>query len=274
MAMIFRSHYALINQPMTTQSGIPTSAVFGSAKFIIKLIREYHPDYLVFATDTSSSTFRKSLYPEYKANRKTAPTDLQQQIPLVYDLIKCFNLPLLKQDGIEADDIIGSVVKNNSNINSVIVSGDKDFYQLVDSNVKCLLMKKNNNYKQLDPNGVKEHFGVMPSRVIDALAMIGDTADNVPGVAGIGKKGAISLLEKYDNLDNIYNNLDKITNKRQYNGLINNKEMAYLSKKLVTIDTNVDIDFDISLSEVSLSTTRNTELISFFNKYEFNSLIY
>lgn len=274
MALAFRSFYALMRSSMSNSDGLPTSAIFGSAMFIQKLITESQPDYLAFASDTSAPTFRKEIYPEYKANRKEMPEELQQQIPHLYELIRGYGLPLLKIEGVEADDIIGTLARRlaGPDLEVTIVSGDKDFFQLVNDHVRCLITKKGNVNEVLDPEGVKAKFGVYPHQVIDMLAMMGDASDNVPGVAGIGNKGAQTLIEKYDSLEGIYANLDAITNKRQHNGLKDNREMALLSQKLVTIATDIDVPFTLADAEVKPSTTANRELQAFFAAMEFRRL--
>lgn len=274
MAVAFRSYYALMRSPLKNNSGLPTSSIFGTAMFLQRLTSDYDPDYICFVTDTKEPTFRKEMYEAYKANRSEMPEDLQEQIPHLYRLIEAYNLPLLKKPGYEADDIIGTIAKKwaSSDIEVYIVSGDKDFFQLVDENIKCLITKKGNINILLDADGVKEKFGVYPKQVIDSLALIGDAADNIPGVSGIGPKGAKDLIEKYQTLDNIFDNIEEVRNNRQKNGLKNGKESAYLSKKLVTIDCNVEIDFQLEDASFKKSNIFNSKILELYKEFEFRQL--
>ena len=236
MAVAFRAFYAFGQRPLTTSDGLPVSAVYGTAMFLNKLISEHRPDYLVAACDTKEPTFRHKMYPEYKANRTEMPEDLAAQLPLFFKLFEAMNIPMIRRPGIEADDIAGTLAHKlaNKDLHVYIVSGDKDFMQLVNDHVFVYQPKKGDDSVIIDREGVRLKFGVLPEQVIDCLTIIGDTSDNVPGVHGIGEKGAEKLLNDYGSLNAIYENLDKISNKRQRTSLENARDKIELTRTLVT----------------------------------------
>ena len=275
MAMAFRSFYAFGVRPLTTSSGVPTSAVFGSAMFLNKLISEMRPDYLVVATDSKEPTFRHKLYPAYKANRTEMPEDLAAQLPHFFRLLDAFGCHVLKEPGFEADDLIGTLACSwaSPDCHVYIVSGDKDFCQLVNDRVSLYVPKKGEDAVVLDAKGVREKFGVEPHQVIDTLAIIGDTSDNVPGVHGIGEKGAAKLINEYGSLDSIYAHLDQITNKKHRTALEESKETAYLSRQLVTIHT--DCKIHVSLHDFACQPEQavaNPKLLELYRDMEFRGL--
>lgn len=275
MAMAFRNYHAFGARPLTTADGFPTSAVFGSANFLIKLIETEKPDYLLVATDSKDATFRHDLYPHYKANRSEMPEDLGKQLPVLFELFALLKMQLLKEPGLEADDLIGSIVTQfkSPDLECYIVSGDKDFMQLVDDNTFIYSPRKGGEVTIIDRQGVFEKFSVRPDQVIDVLALTGDASDNVPGVRGIGDKGASKLMGEFHSLDGIYANLDKIANARQRTGLEENREMAFLSKKLVTIKTDCHIPH--ALEEFSYrpeTALADAKLADFFERFGFRNL--
>ncbi len=272
MAMAFRNFHAI--RALSTSQGTPVNAVYGSLMFLAGLIEKERPDYFVFATDSQEKTFRHEVYEAYKANRSDMPEDLAVQIPLIYRLFEAFKAPLLKTPGLEADDLIGTLVSQyaSDELHCFIVSGDKDFMQLVNDNVSLYSPKKGGEVQICDASGVFEKFGCSPHQVIDILALIGDSSDNVPGVPGIGEKGAAKLIQEFGSLDNIYENLHRISNQRQKTGLEGNKEQAYLSKHLVTIKTDAVLPW--SLEELRCDPERaiaNPEMLAFVEEMEFKS---
>ncbi len=275
MAMAFRNYHAFGARPLTTSSGMPVSAIFGSSQFMLSLIDKEKPDYLVVATDSREPTFRHELYEKYKANRTEMPEDLAVQIPYLFRLFSAFGCKLLKQPGMEADDLIGSLVRQMSgpDLKCYIVSGDKDFMQLVDDNILLYAPKKGEDAKIIDAAGVHEKFGCTPAQVIDVLALIGDSSDNVPGVPGIGEKSAATLIAKYHTLENIYEHLDDIANARQRESLRANREQAFLSRQLVTINTEIPLEFGLAdLACTTHSTQQRQQLLAFFQELEFRAL--
>lgn len=241
-SLIYRSYFAFINRPLRDLEGNNVSALFGFFNTLLMLIREYNPTYLVVAMDTKEPTFRHTLYEPYKANRDAAPQDLHEQVPKIEAILEAANISRIGVDGWEADDVIASLIEcaTKQGIHSVMVTGDKDLLQLVNSEVSALRPPKKgeSSYREVGPKEVFDEFGVHASQIVDYLALIGDSSDNVPGVAGIGPKGAVKLLQEYPTLDEIYENVDKLTPSVKKR-LLESKEMAYLSKRLVTLDREV-----------------------------------
>ncbi|UOE99730.1 DNA polymerase I [Bdellovibrio reynosensis] len=240
-AMFFRAFYAI--RPLTSPSGVPVNAIYGFLSMIIKLLKEENPEYLVFCYDRKEPSFRKELYADYKAHRSDMPEDLAKQVPYIKQLADVLGVPSYEIPGYEADDIIGGLTKwgRHHDMEVFIVSGDKDFGQLIQDHVYLYDTMKDVKY---DAKGVFEKWGIRPDQFIDYLAIVGDASDNVPGVKGIGEKGAIKLLEQFKTLEDIYENIDKVEGKSVKEKLIASKENAFLSKKLVTIETNVAVSDD------------------------------
>jgi len=237
-SMFFRAYYAI--RPLSSPSGVPVNAVYGFLSMITKLFKEEKPDYMVFTYDRKEPSFRKNLYAEYKANRTTMPDDLAVQIPYIKKLAEYLGIPALEVPEFEADDIIGTLVKLGLKHHHevVIVSGDKDFGQLIQKHVVLFDTMKNVKY---DEAGVVEKWGVPPEKFIDYLAIMGDSSDNVPGVAGIGPKGAQKLMLEYQSLEDVYEHIDQVEPKGVREKLIKSKDSAFLSKKLVTISLDVPV---------------------------------
>lgn len=275
MALAFRSYHAFAARPLSTSSGIPTSAVYGSAVFLMKLVEEEKPDYLVIATDSKERTFRHEMYPLYKANRSEMPEDLARQLPYLFRLFDALGCKLLKRPGMEADDLIGSLVKQYAGtaLDCYIVSGDKDFMQLINHHIFLYSPKKAEPAQIIDIAGVREKFSCGPEHVVDALAMIGDTADNVPGVNGIGDKGAAKLIGAYGSLEGIYEHLEEIKNEKQRESLRSSKDTAFLSRELLRI--KIDLELDHLLDDMKFdpkTAIANPKLLHFFDEMEFRNL--
>lgn len=276
MAMAFRNFHAFSRNPLTTSNGFPTSSIFGSSQFLLKLLKEEKPDYILAACDTPDKNFRHAMYEAYKANRSEMPEDLSKQLPPLFRLLECLNIKLYRSPGFEADDIIGSICSQwaNDELQIYIVSGDKDFMQLINDNVKLYAPKKAGKIEIIDDKGVEDYFGVLPHKVIDVLALMGDSVDNVPGVAGIGAKGAAKLLNKFESLEDLYSNLDSLPKNKQKENLVASKDMAFLSKELVTIKK--DMELEVELKDLAISpeaSMANDELHTFFKDMEFNALV-
>lgn len=237
-AMFFRAFYAI--RPLTNSQGMPTNAIYGFLSMTIKLLKESRPDYIAYCFDLPTPSFRKNIFPEYKANRSDTPEDLIPQIPYMKSLPTLLGLPAFEKNEFEADDLIGSLSHfgKKNKLEVIIVSGDKDFAQLVDEDIKIFDPMKN---LTLDAEGVKAKWGVTPSQFIDYLAITGDSSDNIPGVKGLGPKGAQNLLNEYKNLEDIYIHIEDIKNKGAKQKLIDSQSNALLSKKLVTIVTDIKI---------------------------------
>ena len=244
-AVLYRSHFALIRNPLITSYGLHTSALFGFANQLLKLIRTENPDYIACAFDSKEKTFRHKMYSNYKANRPPMPEELQQQLPHLWEMLEAMNMPVLKKPGVEADDIIGTlaVQADKEGLDTYIVSGDKDFMQLMNGRIFMHAPPARNSYGPIiyDSAKVEEKWGVPPDKIIDLLGLMGDSSDNVPGVAGVGAKTAVKLIKAYGSLEGALENADKVTNKRVHNGLKDCVDMAILSKELVTILTSVEL---------------------------------
>ena len=275
MAMAFRSFYAFGMRPLTTANGQPVSAVFGTAMLMNKLVNEQRPDYLIVTSDSREKTFRHDLYSAYKANRSEMPEDLAVQLPHFFRLLAAYGCPVLRRPGLEADDLIGSLARRFASdaLHVYIVSGDKDFCQLINDQIFMYTPKKGDEAVLVDRAGVVAKFGVAPEQVIDCLAITGDASDNVPGVHGIGEKGAAKLVSEFGSLDGIYANLDRVANKKQRTALEEHKERAYLSRQLVTIVT--DATLGIELADAACDpelAVANAAMLTLMRELEFRTM--
>ena len=240
-SLINRAYYALPN--FSNRKGQFTGAIFGYCNMLLKLIENYKPTYIIATFDRKAPTFRKEIYDGYKATRKPMPPELAMQIQPMKEILSLMNIPILEKDGYEADDIIGTIAKKFPQ-QTYIVTGDKDSLQLVDDSTTVLLTRKGvTEIEEFDVAHLLE-TGLKPSQVIDLKSLMGDTSDNIPGVPGVGEKTARDLLLKYDTLDGVYEHIEEIKGKLKEK-LENNKELAYLSYKLATINTNSPIEIDL-----------------------------
>ena len=274
MALAYRSYHAFGANQLKTSAGLPTSAIMGTAAFIERLIDNEQPDYLVITSDSKSKTFRHNLYNDYKAHRKPMPEDLAEQIPHIYRYFEALGVPFIKQDGLEADDLIGSLCHASKDLETFIVSGDKDFLQLVDDSTFLYSTGKGGVVKISGPKEVQEKFGIAPNQVIDILAIMGDSADNVPGIPGVGEKGASKLIQKFGSVENIYMNLEKLPNTKQKEKIVANKDLALLSKQLVTI--KVDAPLPKLWRESAKEPYRNLlnqDIGKLYEEWELNNLL-
>ncbi len=264
--MFFRAFYAI--RPLNNSKGLPTNALYGYLNMTIKLLREIRPDYLAYCFDTKEPSFRHAMYEEYKANRTEMPEELIPQIPYFKQITKELGIPIFEMVGMEADDLIGTLTHfgRKERLEVTIVSGDKDFAQLVDPFVRLYDTMKEVVY---DEAGVQEKWGIPATKMIDYLALVGDASDNVPGVEGVGPKTASKLLVDYGSLDGVYENIDKIKSDKLREKIRDSKKNAFLSQKLVTIKT--DIDLKISLSDLSLKTIDRTSANALLDELEFKS---
>jgi len=242
MSHIFRAHYAI--RGLTNSQGVPTNAVYGFATMLRKLIRQYQPQYLAVVFDGSKPTFRHEAYQEYKANRTAMPEDLAVQFPYIRRLCEALCVPILELERYEADDIIGTFAcqAGEQNLEAVIVSNDKDMFQLVCDAVQVLHQAKEDVL--FDAAKVESFFGVAPQQVIDVLGLMGDSVDNVPGAPGIGEKGARDLIKRFGSLDKLLASASEVERKTYRESLQNHREQILQSKELVTIDTKVPIKVD------------------------------
>ena len=275
MAQIYRAHFAMINNPLTTKDGRHTSVIYGFLNMLFKIIRDENPDYLVIAMDCKAKTFRHEMYDEYKANRPKMPDEIAYQIPILKEIVGHLGVELIERPGYEADDIMGSLSKiaESNDVQSYIVSGDKDMLQMVNDNI--IVYAPGNRFKpttKFKQEEVKNKMGVYPDRVIDLLSLIGDSSDNIPGVRGVGPKTAVKLIEQFDSLDKLIDNIDEIKNDRIKNLIKENVDSLSLSKKLVTIKADMDIEF--SREDFEFKSIKDKDnVIKMVNDFELSSII-
>ncbi|HEX6910481.1 MAG TPA: DNA polymerase I, partial [Longimicrobium sp.] len=275
-ALIYRAFFALISRPLVSSKGENTSAAWGVARFLIKIFEKHTPDYLGMVFDAGDSE-RVELYPDYKATREKMPDELALSLPRIRELVEAFNIPVLELQGYEADDVIGTLAKKaeETGLETVIVSGDKDFYQLIRPHV-CLLNPGRGGptaveEEWVDTRNANERLGVPPERVVDYLGLIGDSSDNVPGVKGIGPKTAIQLIEEYGPIENLLAHTADVKSKRAREALEAFADAALLSKKLVTIRDDLPVDLD--LDGLRCREPDRPRLRDIFFDLEFHSLV-
>ncbi len=267
-SLVNRAFYAL--PLLSNDKGEYSNAVYGFTNILVKFIIEQKPDYICVAFDHSRHTFRTDMYKDYKGTRKQMPDELRSQMPILKDLLEKMHIKIFEIDGIEADDIIGTVSKN-SGIENIILSGDRDVLQLIDDKTQVWLTKKGiSEVVKVDKQNMQELFGFNPSQVVDMKSLMGDSSDNIPGVNGVGEKTALNLITEYKTLDGVYNNIDNIKGKLNEK-LAVGKDMAYLSYKLATIKTDCDIKFNIS--EFCYDFPFNNDVKSVFENYQFKTLL-
>lgn len=267
---LYRAFHAF--PPLTNSAGEPTGAMYGVLNMLKSLISQVQPSHIAVVFDAKGKTFRDEMFEQYKSHRPPMPDDLRKQIQPLHDIIRALGIPLLVIEGVEADDVIGTlaVAASKANQKVLISTGDKDMAQLVDDNI-MLINTMNNTL--LDREAVIEKYGIPPELIIDYLALMGDSADNIPGVAGVGEKTALGLLQGIGSMAEIYANLDKVAElpirgaKKLGDKLLVEKEMADLSYRLATIKT--DVALDITPEQLTLGTSNNDQLTEYFGRYEF-----
>ena len=267
-SLINRAFYAL--PLMLTKDGRHTNAVYGFCSMLVKIITEINPKSMVVAFDLPAPTFRKTLYPLYKAQRKGMPDELAAQMPILKTLLSDMGISIAEKAGFEADDIIGTLSKRFKD-STVIVTGDRDSLQLIDNSTSVWLTKKGiTEIVKYDEKKLFADYSLTPAQIIDLKSLMGDASDNIPGIAGVGEKTALSLLERFSTLDGIYNNTAEIKGKLQET-VIKGKESAYLSYKLAAIDINVDLPCDIS--DCAVNFPFSEKIREKFAELEFKSLL-
>lgn len=267
---LYRAFHAF--PPLTNSAGEPTGAMYGVLNMLKSLISQVQPSHIAVVFDAKGKTFRDEMFEQYKSHRPPMPDDLRKQIQPLHDIIRALGIPLLVIEGVEADDVIGTLAVTASKANQkvLISTGDKDMAQLVDDNI-MLINTMNNTL--LDREAVIEKYGIPPELIIDYLALMGDSADNIPGVAGVGEKTALGLLQGIGSMAEIYANLDKVAElpirgaKKLGDKLLAEKEMADLSYRLATIKT--DVALDITPEQLTLGASNNDQLTEYFGRYEF-----
>jgi len=228
---LYRAFYAI--KHLSNSKGLPTNAIFGFTQMLLKFLKEHKPDYLVVTLDSKAPTFRSQVYQEYKANRPAMPEGLIPQIPYIKKVIEGYRIATLELEGYEADDIIGTVAKGvESEVDVVVITGDKDILQLVSDRVQVYDTMKE---KRFGVEEVIERFGVRPEQVVEVMGLSGDAIDNIPGVPGIGEKTAIQLIKTFGSIENLLTHLDQVPKKKLKENLETHAELARLSRQLATI---------------------------------------
>ena len=278
-SIIHRAFHAL--PPLTTKDGELVNVVYGFFSAFLKAVQDFNPDFIATCFDLPFPTFRHKKFKEYKANRTPTPKELYQQIPIVKRLLKILEVPVFEKKGFEADDLIGTVgelvKKHNSSIEVIVLSGDLDLLQLVDENIKVYILKKGKDNSLLyDKELVKEKYlGLSPSQLVDFRALRGDPSDNIPGVSGVGEKTTIKLLNQFQNIENLYNCLERGknigVNEKMKEKLIQQKKKAFLSQYLARIKKDIPIKIDYKNLEWGDYDEEN--FINSLDKLGFKSLV-
>jgi DNA polymerase-1 len=271
-SVFYRGYYAMPN--LATRDGVPTGGVYGFAVMALEVIKRLKPDYVCVAWDKPKTNIRRrlELYPEYKAGRKPAPADFYTQIPMLHELLDAFGWPLYELDDYEADDIMGTLAVKaaKEDIETMLITSDMDMLQLVDPHVHVFALKKGlSNIELYSPASFTAKYGLRPDQFLDLKALQGDSSDNIPGVPGIGTKGATELLKAYETLDGVYENLALIKDSMRKK-LEAGKDLAYLSKKIAAIWTDAPIDLDLDVLDVN--KCKPNEILRLLQKFEFRTL--
>lgn len=271
-SLIFRAFYAIRN--LTTQDGIFTNGVYGFLSMYYKAVELLEPDYVCVAFDRSTPTFRVKDYAEYKGTRQETPDELKAQFGMLKDVLDAMHITHIDLDGFEADDILGtlSTRANEKGIQSYLLTGDRDYFQLVDTDTKVLYTKKGiSELAEYDLKAIEEEYGVTPKQLIEVKGLQGDTSDNIPGVPGVGPKTAIKLIQDYGNIEGVYENIDRISGKKLVENLKEHETIAYLSRKLGTIYT--DVPLDQKLEDFALVEPDKERLSEIFRRLEFKGFL-
>ncbi len=274
-ALAYRSYFAFIRNPLINSKGENTSAIYGFTNSLLRLLTRDKPEYLAVVFDSRRPTFRHKAYPPYKATRQKMPEDMAPQLPRIIEVLDAMSLPVLEMPGYEADDIVGSLAKRfaSEGVEIYLVSGDKDFYQLVGPSVKFYNLRTTGKeeVEVLDEKGVEERFGVPPNKVVDVLALMGDSSDNIPGVPKVGEKTAVQLIKEFGSLEEVWRHSEEIKREAIRKSIQENRDLALLSQRLVTIDCHVPLE--LSLDEIKIKGIKRDELIELFKELEFTSLL-
>ncbi|WP_353096666.1 DNA polymerase I [Tissierella praeacuta] len=271
-SLLHRAFYAL--PLLSTKEGIYTNGIYGFLTMLYKVQDEKKPDYICVAFDKKGPTFRHEQYDKYKAHRQSTPSELAQQFPIIREILDAMKVRYLELTGFEADDIAGTLAKmgEENSLDVTLVTGDKDYLQLATDNTKVLITRKGiTELEEFDRNIIIEKYGITPEQLIDLKGLMGDQSDNIPGVPGIGEKTGLKLLKEYSTIENIYENIDNISGKKLKENLIENKHLAFLSRKLGEIMVNIPMD--ISLEEFKIEDPDWEELKKLYRELEFNSLL-
>lgn len=273
-ALAYRAFYALPFDAFSTREGEPTNAVYGFAATLLSILQEHRPDYLAVCFDAGHSG-REEIYAEYKGQRERMPSEMAMQMDRVRQVIETFDIPIFEQPGLEADDLLGALARKavEQGVETLIVTGDRDLLQLVEPHVRVFLSGRRLSEGQIyDEEGVRERYGgLSPAQLRDYKALIGDKSDNIPGVRGVGEKTATRLLKKYGSLEAIYEHLDEVKQTRFRNALEKGRDLAFLSQKLTTLLSDVDVELDLEACRIR--TYDRSQVLDLFRELEFRSLV-
>lgn len=270
-SLLYRAFYAIPS--LTDSQGRPTNAVYGFLNMLLKLYEQLEPHYVAVAFDKDKHTFRNDLYDGYKATRKPAPDDLRPQFPLIREVLECLGIHVLELEGYEGDDIIGTVARQMEakDFHIDIVTGDRDALQLVDENVTVHLTKKGiTNMLAVTPDVMAAEYGYAPSQVVDMKALMGDTADNIPGVPGVGEKTAAKLIAQFQHVETLYDRIGEVKGKKLQEKLADNKDKAFLSKELATICCSVPVEYSL---DMFLPQPRKEDVSALFRGLGFKNML-
>jgi DNA polymerase-1 len=272
-ALAYRSHFAFIRNPLSNSQGHPTSAIYGLTNYLLRLKKEYKCPYLAVVFDSPVPTFREAIYAEYKANREEMPSDLKLQMPLLFKLVEYLNISHIRQDGLEADDIIATLTRRAEaqGFKVFIVTRDKDLMQLVSDNVHMLAPETGGGLEEFDARKVKEKMGVEPSMIRDLLTLTGDASDNIPGVMGVGPKTAVKILETAGSLDALIANPDVLKNPKLIAKIKEYHDAIILSRKLVTLKD--DAELSMGIEDFVSKDPHKQECIDFFKSMDFGGFL-
>lgn len=271
-SLLHRAFYAL--PLLTTKKGLYTNGVYGFLTMLYKAKDEYDPDYICVAFDKKGPTFRHKEYEQYKGTRQSTPSELAQQFPLIREILAKMNIITIDMDQYEADDIAGTLAKTGeeNSLEVILVTGDKDYLQLATDNTKVLLTRKGISQLEIyDKDKIIEEYEIEPKQLIDLKGLMGDKSDNIPGVPGIGEKTGLKLIKQYGDIENVYQNIDNVSGKKLKENLIENESIAYMSRKLGEIITNVPLDYEIE--DLKVEEPNWEELKSSYENLEFKSLM-
>jgi DNA polymerase-1 len=275
-SILHRAFHAL--PPLTTKNGERTEAIYGFCLVLFKIIREIQPNFICACFDFPAKTFRHKEFKFYKISRPPTPAELKEQIKNTKEILKAFEIPYFEKEGFEADDIISTIANKVKEILKIVVSGDQDLFQIVDKETRIYFLQRGIKHTLLiDEKKVAEKFdGLLPEQIPDFKALCGDASDNIPGVKGIGKKTAIKLLLDFENLENLYKEIEKNSEKAKKlkkeikEALLNYKNQVFFSKSLVQTKKDVPIDFNFEKFYLKYNKEK---IIQIFKKFEFNTLI-
>lgn len=274
-AILHRAFHAL--PPMKNSKGNPTNAIYGFVAMLLRVIEELKPDYISVTFDRPKPTFRNELYEKYQAHRPKMDDSLVKQISGVHEIVAALGIPIYEKDGYEADDVIGTIatqVQNKQKVDEIIVvTGDRDLLQLVNDRVKLFMpIKGLSEAKIYGEKEAEERLGVPPEKVVALKALMGDSSDNYPGVAGIGPKTATGLLKQFASISDLVENIDKIKDAKVRDKINRDKENLLLSQKLATVVVDAPVDFDLQTAKIP-SDFLTPEVVEAFGKFEFRTLL-